>query len=150
MLSLIKTIRKKKRIVPLISFDTSLNKKSRILPHFSYFQLACANSKMEESNYFFHFRKFYGQTQLQNFEQQNWRKSGQMKHFNIQCSSFSIPVVSAKEFFRVLCNFFWNTFVCVFFSYNGVLPIFQSSLSENRYHTTLVILHVYTKTLSET
>ena len=35
---------------------------------------------MEESNFFYHFRMFYGQTQLQNFQQQNRRKSGQLKH----------------------------------------------------------------------
>ena len=29
---------------------------------------------------FFHFRKFYGQTQVQNFQQQSRRKLGQMKH----------------------------------------------------------------------
>ena len=35
---------------------------------------------MEEPKFCFHFRKFYGKTQLQNFEQQNRRKLGQMKH----------------------------------------------------------------------
>ena len=38
---------------------------------------------MEESN-FFRFRKFYGQTQHQNFEQQNQRKSRHTKHPNAQ------------------------------------------------------------------
>ena len=65
----------------MFSFDTSLKqKKNGILVHFLYLQLNCANSKMAEKIFCFNFRKFYGRTQLQHFEQQNRRKSGQMKH----------------------------------------------------------------------
>ena len=42
---------------------------------------------MEES-IFFNFRKFYGQTQLQNFEQQYRRKLGQMKHPSVHVKTF--------------------------------------------------------------
>ena len=73
-----------KRTLPLLSFYTPWKQNKRDFPHFSYFQLACANSKIEKYKKKNHFRKCYDQTQFRILDQQNWRISGQMKHPIVQ------------------------------------------------------------------
>ena len=58
----------------------SLTQKNRI---FHIFNCHVLTQKWKDA-FFFHFRKIYGQTQPQNFEQKNRWKSGQMKHPYIQ------------------------------------------------------------------